>query len=210
MRTMIIQTLIIAIVASLSALALVYVTTKFEDAKDIKITTLGIIGISTWSLFYSLLIILFASNKYEKVVFILLLVYFTVMAYTDIQTKYVWPIYSYIVTLFGIAITVFGIIHNKLDLGFTLVFLASLSVILIVMKLMRAFGTGDLRILFAEASVIYGLKGFDSAVFGILLQLLIASICFLLARAVEKRCNTKERCAFAQYLALGSIIFLLV
>lgn len=210
MRTMIIQTLIIAIVASLGSLILVYATTKFEDAKGVKLTTKGVSGVSMWSLIYSLLIVLFTGSEYEKIVFTLLLIYFTVMAYTDIQTKSVWPVYSYIVTVFGIITIISGIIYDRLNLEFTLIFLGCFSVILLIMKLLKAFGTGDLRILFAEASVIYGLKGFDSTFIGILLQLLVACIGFLLVRAMEKRYDTKERCAFAQYLALGSIIFLLV
>lgn len=190
----------------LVTLGVKFISTREDADGEIILHKKGIIlSILLISVFTLVNMFLNSGNVHRYIIFNTLCIYNTIMSYTDIQSKMVWPIISYITALIAIINLIVSNLLEIITIRITIKHLVIATVIMIVFKIIRAFGDGDLKIIWVNYIMILPMYGELTPVIS-LITLLIVMIAFILINFKSiQRGRVRNAIAFAPYL-LASVL----
>ena len=185
----------------LVTLGVKFISTREDADGEIILHKKGIIlSILLISVFTLVNMFLNSGNVHRYIIFNTLCVYNTIMSYTDIQSKMVWPIISYITALIAIINLIVSNLLEIITIRITIKHLVIATVIMIVFKIIKAFGDGDLKIIWVNYIMILPMYGALTPVIS-LMTLLIVMIAFILINFKSiQRGRVRNAIAFAPYL----------
>ena len=185
----------------LVALGVKFISTREDADGEIILHKKGIIlSILLISVFTLVNMFLNSGNVHRYIIFNTLCIYNTIMSYTDIQSKMVWPIISYITALIAIINLIVSNLLEIITIRITIKHLVIATVIMIVFKIIRAFGDGDLKIIWVNYIMILPMYGELTPVIS-LMTLLIVMIAFILINFKSiQRGRVRNAISFAPYL----------
>ncbi|MBO5388645.1 MAG: hypothetical protein J6A59_10975 [Lachnospiraceae bacterium] len=188
-----------------------FISTREDADGEIILNRKGIILSIVWITLFTLANIFLNSGDLHKyVIFNILCVYNTIMSYTDIQSKMVWPIISYITALIAIINLIIGNLLELITIGITIKHLIIATIIIVVFKLIKAFGDGDLKIIWVNYIMILPMYGELTPVIS-LITLLIVMLAFILIniKSISKG-KVRNAIAFAPYLMASILITMFI
>lgn len=190
----------------LVTLGVKFISTREDADGEIILHKKGIIlSLLLISVFTLVNMFLNSGNVHRYIIFNTLCIYNTIMSYTDIQSKMVWPIISYITALIAIINLIVSNLLEIITIRITIKHLIIATVIMIVFKIIRAFGDGDLKIIWVNYIMILPMYGELTPVIS-LITLLIVMITFILINFKSiQRGRVRNAIAFAPYL-LASVL----
>lgn len=195
----------------LVTLGVKFISTR-EDADGVIILhKKGIIlSILLISVFTLVNMFLNSGNVHRYIIFNTLCIYNTIMSYTDIQSKMVWPIISYITALIALINLIVSNLLEIITIRITIKHLIIATVIMIVFKIIRAFGDGDLKIIWVNYIMILPMYGELTPVIS-LITLLIVMLAFILIniKSISKG-KVRNAIAFAPYLMAAILITMFI
>ena len=195
----------------LVTLGVKFISTRGDADGEIILHKKGIIlSILLISVFTLVNMFLNSGNVHRYIIFNTLCIYNTIMSYTDIQSKMVWPIISYITALIAIINLIVSNLLEIITIRITIKHLIIATVIMIVFKIIRAFGDGDLKIIWVNYIMILPMYGELTPVIS-LITLLIVMLAFILIniKSISKG-KVRNAIAFAPYLMATILITMFI
>lgn len=195
----------------LVTLGVKFISTREDADGEIILHKKGIIlSILLISVFTLVNMFLNSGNVHRYIIFNTLCIYNTIMSYTDIQSKMVWPIISYITALIAIINLIVSNLLGIITIRTAIKHLIIATVIMIVFKIIRAFGDGDLKIIWVNYIMILPMYGELTPVIS-LITLLIVMLAFILIniKSISKG-KVRNAIAFAPYLMAAILITMFI
>ena len=190
----------------------VHMISKAEDSDgEIQLTKKGVLTICLMSLGFSLLNgYLNRGDTYRSVVFMILFIYNSAMAYTDVQSKMVWPLVSYIFAALAFIFIIASLVSKNITIALVVKHLIIVFGLVAIFKVIHAFGDGDLKIIAVNYLMILPVY-MDLTPIIMLLGILIVMIAFVIINIKKIRGGkAMEAIAFAPYLLASVILFTFV
>lgn len=188
-----------------------FISTRDDADGEIVLSKKGYTVSYVWCMIFTLMNILLNNvDIHRYIIFNIILIYNTIMSYTDIQSKMVWPIISYISALIAIVNLIVSNLLSKIDLVLTLKYSFIALIVIILFKIVRAFGDGDLKIIFVNYLFILPFYKEITPIVS-LITLLMVMIPFILINFKKiKGGKMREAVAFAPYLMASMFITMFV
>lgn len=200
--------IILSILTIFSCIKYISLQDDADNEVELNKKMIGITIIIT--VIYSILNMLLNETGISYIIFNILMMYNIIMAYTDAQCKYVWPIISYVYTIIGV---IFIIISNYIGILNIIETIKQIFVILsiiVIFRLLNAVAIGDLRIMFTNYLLIIPIYK-DITPLAWLLTTLIAMLTLIIINIKNlRKGQLREKVAFAPYILLSNILLLFI
>lgn len=181
---------------------------KIDEDQKVKLTLKGSLFTALWCGLYVISCLLFAQRY--SFWFIILMVYVTIVSYTDIQCKMIWAVFSYIASLISIINIVVRVSLGEISLFVALSQIISITIIVVILCVFKAFGTGDLRMLYVTYTWTIWPFGELNPMYSLIALLVSMVACVIIHLPIFKKTKLKEKIAFAPYIALSTLLLVYV
>lgn len=200
--------IILSILTIFSCIKYISLQDDADNEVELNKKMIGITIIVT--IIYSILNMLLNETGISYIIFNILMIYNIIMAYTDTQCKYVWPIISYVYTIIGVIFIIISNYIGMLNILETVKQVLVILSIIIIFKLLNAVAIGDLRIMFTNYLLIIPIYK-DITPLAWLLTTLIAMLTLIIINIKNlRKGQLREKVAFAPYILLSNILLLFI
>lgn len=203
--------LVVIILSILTIFSCIKYISLQDDANNEVTLNKRMVGITIIiTVIYSILNMLLNETGISYIIFNILMIYNIIMAYTDTQCKYVWPIISYVYTIIGVIFIIISNYIGMLNILETVKQVLVILSIIIIFKLLNAVAIGDLRIMFTNYLLIIPIYK-DITPLAWLLTTLIAMLTLIIINIKNlRKGQLREKVAFAPYILLSNILLLFI